>query len=187
MHADPDVLAHCVAIILARDERDGTALMRLAERLRFGTIIRHSSAWGPDPFDQRLVFFLVHFDFDMDQRKQLLKERRQAGSVSLCFAPVVLFLRDATRAEVRANIELGFDDVVSVPEDGRVIATRLAAQIGHEQVYIETRNYLGPDRHRMDGPGDVRKPEEEHARLTVLRTPEAGVQIVKRQVVAKGR
>lgn len=187
---DPSVLAHCVAIVMAKDERDGVALMRLAEKLRFGAIVAHSPALGHDRFDHRLVFYLVHFDFEPEARAKLLHERRHAGSVSLSFAPVVLFLRDATPEEVMENIEMGFDDVISVPEDGRVIGARLAAQIGQEHIYIETRNYLGPDRHRMDAPGQARaarKPAEEHAQLTILRKPEEGVHIVRRQVIAKGR
>ena len=184
---DPAILAHCVAIVMAKDERDGVALMRLAEKLRFAAIVADSPALGHDRFDHRLVFYLVHFDFDPEARAQLLYERRHAGSVSVSFAPVILFLREATPEEVLLNIEMGFDDVISVPEDGQVIATRLAAQIGQEHLYIETRNYLGPDRYRMDKPGHHRKPAEEHAQLTILRTPEAGVHIVRRQVVAKQR
>ncbi len=191
MHAhqgDPDVLAHCAAIVLADDERNRAALMSLAEKLRFGAILAHSPALGQERFNHRLVFFLVHFDFSMERRKALLRELRHAGSVSLCFAPVVLFLRDGTQEDIQGNVELGFDDVINVPQDGRAIATRLAAQIGQEHLYIETRHYLGPDRHRLDRPGQTpRKALEEHAQLTILRTPEAGVHIVRRQVVAKGR
>lgn len=193
MHAqagDPDVLAHCVAIVLAKDERDCAALMRLAEKLRFGAVVAHSPILGHDRFDHRLVYYLVHFDYADEDKRKLLFDLRHAGSVSLCFAPVVLFLRDGSAEDIQAHIEMGFDEVISVPEDGRTMATRLAAQIGHEHLYIETRNYLGPDRHRRDKPGHGqvhRKQGEKHARLTILRTPEAGVHIVRRQTVDEAR
>jgi hypothetical protein len=186
--ADPAILAHCVAIVRASNEADGEALMRLAEKLRFGSIRAHSVRLAPHSFDHRLVFFLVHFDFDVAARLQVIKAARQSGSVSLSFAPVILFLREAKPDEVQANIELGFDDVINVPEDGRVMATRLASQIDREHLYIETRNYLGPDRHRLDHLRPVqpnRPAEEPHARLTILRTVEHGVQIVKRQEAHK--
>jgi len=186
VHAsDPSILAHCVAIVLARDERDGAALMRLAEKLRFGAIVAHSPALGHERFDHRLVFYLVHFDFEPEAMHKLLFDLRHAGSVSLSFAPVVLFLREGSAEDIQHHIEMGFDDVISVPEDGRVIAMRLAAQIGQEHLYIETRNYLGPDRHRLDKPGagPKRKSGEEHAQLTILRTPEQGVHIVRRVTV----
>lgn len=183
---DPGVLAHCVAIVLAKDERDCAALMRLAEKLRFGAVVAHSPTLGHDRFDHRLVFFLVHFDYAPEAKQKLLYDLRHASSVSLCFAPVVLFLRAGSPEEIQAHIEMGFDEVISVPEDGHAMAVRLASQIGHEQLYIETRNYLGPDRHRRDKPGHnpvPRKQGEKHARLTILRTPEAGVHIVRRQTV----
>lgn len=183
------MLAHCVAIVHARDEANAIALMRLAEKLRFGAIVAASPKLGHERFDHRLVFCLVHFDIDAEARKKLVFDLRHAASVSLAYAPIVLFLRDATPEEITDNIELGFDDVISVPEDSIVVGGRLATQIGQHHLYVETRHYLGPDRHRLDKPGvgARRKPEEEHAQLTILRTPEGGVQIIRRQVVAKGR
>lgn len=186
--ADPSILAHCVAIVRAGNDTDGSALMRLAEKLRFGAVLGPTTKVVPHDYDHRLVFFLVHFDLDVAARRLALQAVRQSGSVSLSFAPVVLFLREAKPEEVLANVELGFDDVINVPEDGRVMATRLATQIGQEHLYIETRNYLGPDRHRLDRHQPVtpnRKPEEPHARLTILRTVEAGVAIVRRQEAHK--
>jgi len=187
--ADPSVLAHCIAIVVAQHERDGAALMRLAERLRFGTVLAYDARAGHDMFNHRLVFFLVHFDFDDAARRQLLGSLRNSASVSLCYAPVVMFLRDGSAEQVGACVAQGFDEVINVPAEGPEIATRLAAQIGREHLYIETRNYIGPDRHRMDhlqgAPGD-RQPEEPHARLIILRTVEAGVHIVRREGSRKG-
>lgn len=187
---DPAVLAHCVAIVMAKDERDCAALMRLAEKLRFGAIVAYSPALGHDRFDHRLVYFLVHFDYEIEAKRKLLFDLRHAGSVSLCFAPVVLFLRAGSPEDIRAHLDMGFDDVISVPQDGRVMATQLAAQIGQERLYIETRTYLGPDRRHKDRPARAPMPGDEsskHARLTILRTPEAGVQIVRRETVDKAR
>lgn len=187
--ADPGVLAHCVAIVVAKNERDGEALMRLAERLRFGDVVAYTPTLGPAPFAHRLVFFLVYFDFEHADKVQLLNNLRHSGSVSLCYAPVIVFLRDASVEQVRASIEMGFDDVINVPAEGADIATRLAAQIGRERLYIETRVYLGADRHRLDHRARNavrRQAEEPHARLTILRTVEAGVHIVRREGVRKG-
>lgn len=186
--ADPSVLAHCVAIVVAQNQVDGAALMRLAERLRFGDIIAWTPTLKHDQFSHRLVFFLVHFDFEDGAKTALLKVLRHSGSVSLCYAPVVVFLRSASGGQVRACVEMGFDDVINVPAEGPEIATRLAAQIGREQLYIETRNYIGPDRHRMDhlaAAAQPRQAEEPHARLIILRTVEEGVHIVRREGARK--
>jgi len=181
---DPSVLAHCVAIVVSQNSEDGEALMRLAERLRFGEVVAYSSKLKSEHFNHRLVFFLVHFDFANTARTQLLTDLRHSASVSLAYAPVVMFLRDASAAQVRAGVEMGFDDVINVPAEGADVAMRLAAQIGREHLYVETRNYLGPDRHRMDNVGPIprqREPEEPHARLIILRTVEDGVHIVRRE------
>mgnify|MGYP000495033356 CR=1 FL=1 len=106
----------------------------------------------------------------------------------LCYAPVVVFLRNGSVEQVRDCVEMGFDDVINVPAEGPEIATRLAAQIGREKLYIETRNYIGPDRHRLDHlipTAQPRKAEEPHTRLIILRTVEAGVHIVRREGAQK--
>ncbi len=184
---DPDVLAYCVALVVASNQRDTEALMRLAHKLRFGDIVAYSPALGHAPFAHRLVFFLVHFDFADADRVALLHSLRHSGSVSLCYAPVVMFLRDATDEQVRASVEMGFDEVINVPAEGRGMATRLAAQIGRDHLYIETRTYLGPDRYRLDQQHGrpPRQLSEPHARLFIRRTVEAGVHIVRREGVPK--
>ena len=93
---DPSVLAHCVALVVANNERDAEALMRLAEKLRFGDIAAWSPSLGHARFTHRLVFFLVHFDFNDADKLALLKSLRHSGSVTLCYAPVVIFLREAS-------------------------------------------------------------------------------------------
>ncbi|WP_193335720.1 hypothetical protein [Devosia beringensis] len=186
---DPDILAHCVALVVANNQPDTEALMRLAHKLRFGDIAAWSPTLGHAPFSHRLVFFLVHFDFGDADRLALLKNLRHSGSVSLCYAPVVMFLRDASEEQVRACVEMGFDEVINVPAEGKGMATRLAGQIGREHLYVETRNYLGPDRHRLDHRADKpaqRQAEEPHARLIIRRTVEEGVHIVRREGVPKG-
>lgn len=187
MHvADPDNLAYCVAITHAQEHANRVALMQLAEKLRFGAIVAASPDLGHDRFDHRLVFNLVHFDVDEEARGKLVHQLRHAPSVSLAYAPVVIFLLNPHPHDIAHNVELGFDEVIGLPESGRAIRTRLAGQIGQEHLYIETRHYLGPDRYRLDPPGIYRgKPEEEHTRLTILRTPEEGVQIKRRQVGGK--
>lgn len=189
MHAaDPDSLAHCVAIVAAPNAFDSEALISLGQKLKFGAVSDSSHFSGNDWHAHRLLFFLVHYGIGVEAKRKLLHKVRHAGSVNICFAPVVLFLQNGRPEEVSEHIEMGFDDVVSLPEDAHALRLRLAGQIGREQTYIETRTYLGPDRRRLEPPGHShpdRSDGEEHARLTLLRQPEEGVQILRRQVVHK--
>ncbi|KRA42588.1 hypothetical protein ASD80_09100 [Devosia sp. Root635] len=188
--ADPGVLAHCAAIVVAHDEPDTAALISLGEKVGFGVVSGSADFAGNDWHIHRILFFLVHYGIGMDAKRQLLDRVRHAGSVNICFAPVVLFLQDGPGDEMLEYIEMGFDDVICLPENSHIVSTRLASQIGQEQTYIETRRYLGPDRRRMELPGHShpeRTGDQDHTNLTLLRTPEMGVQILRRQLIVKAR
>lgn len=184
-------LARCSAIALAPSEPDCEALMTLARRLGFGSVhgFTEPEKAGAVP-SHNLLFFLVHFALTTEDKKRFLKQLRRAPTINVCFAPVVVFLTDGPGEQVAEHINMGFDDVISLPQDSRVLAARLAAQVGREQLYIETGTYLGPDRRRLERPEHShpeRTGETEHTRLTILRTPEQGVQVLRRQVFYKGR
>ncbi|ODT78414.1 MAG: hypothetical protein ABS76_23775 [Pelagibacterium sp. SCN 64-44] len=184
-------LAKCSAIALARNEPDCEALMTLARKVGFGSVhgFTDPQQAGAVP-SHNLLFFLVHFALPEDAKKRFLEQLRSAATINVCFAPVAVFLPDGPGDRVIEHIEMGFDDVICLPENSRVLAARLAAQVGRELLYIETHSYLGPDRRRMELPGQVhpaRTGDTEHTRLTILRTPEHGVQILRRQVFFKGR
>lgn len=180
--ADPTMLAYCAAIVVARDEADSRALISLGEKLGFGTV-RDFSHFANDWHAHPLMFFLVHYGIGREAKRQLLDRLRRANSVNICFAPVVLFLQNAQADEARTFMEMGFDDVICLPEDSLVLSTRLATQFGREHTYIETRSYIGPDRAEASGHIAGRN----HATLTLLRTPEDGVQILRRQIVSRTR
>lgn len=184
-------LAACSAIALARSEPDCEALMALARKVGFGSVHGFTDAdKASDVPSHKLLFFLLHFALAPETKKQFLRQVRGAASVNLCFAPVVMFLPDGPGDRVLEHIEMGFDDVICLPENSRILAARLSAQIGQEQLYIETRTYLGPDRRRMELPDHThpaRTGDTEHTRLTILRTPEHGAQVLRRQVFFKGR
>lgn len=184
-------LARCSAIALAPSEPDLEALMTLARRLGFGSVHGFTDPEEASAVPSyNLLFFLVHFALSTEGKKRFLKQLRRAATINVCFAPVVVFLPDGPGDQVIEHIGMGFDDVISLPENSRVLAARLAAQVGREQLYIETGSYLGPDRRRMERAEHshpARTGETEHTRLTIVRTPEQGVQVLRRQVFFKGR
>ena len=188
--ADPGILAHCAAIVVAHDAHDTAALTTLGQKVGFGAVSGSAQFTGNDWHAHRVLFFLVHYGIGLDAKRQLLDKVRHANSINICFAPVVLFLQDGPVDEMLEYIDMGFDDVICLPENSHILSTRLSTQIGREHLYIETRSYLGPDRRRMELAGQSH-PERtggfEHTKLTVLRTPELGVQILRRQLFIKGR
>lgn len=191
VHAgDPHILVHCAAIAVARDDFDSAALIDIGQKVGFGAVADFSHFSDKDWHAFPLLYFLVHHGIGGTAKRALLDKLRHASSVNICFAPVVLFLQDGPGSAMLEYIEMGFDDVITLPEDSRILSTRLATQIGQEQVYVETRNYLGPDRRRMEPAGHThpgRMGQEDYTKLTLLRSPELGVQVLRRQLVVRAR
>lgn len=185
---DTDLLSDCAAIVVAHDRRGGAVLLSLASRVGFGSVTTHEDVVGANKLAQKLLFFLVHYDIGASAKKQLLADLRNSPYDSIRFAPVIVFVPDGPGDDVLHHIEMGFDDVICLPENSHVLSSRLASQIGQEHLFIQTETYLGPDRRRMELPGHSH-PERtggfEHTRITIMRTAEAGVRVVRRQLVLK--
>jgi hypothetical protein len=185
---DTDLLADCSAIVVAHDKRDSAVLLSLAARVGFGSVTTHeerADAHGPL---HSLLFFLVHYGIGVTAKKQLLADLRSSPFDAIRFAPVVIFVPDGPYDDVLFHIEMGFDDVICLPENSHVLSSRLAGQVGQDHLFIQTATYLGPDRRRMEMPGQThpgRTGGFEHTRITIRRTAETGVQVVRRQLFMK--
>lgn len=185
---DSDLLADCAAIVVAHDKHDCAALLSLGAKVGFGSVTTYADAEAAGKSAHRLLFFLVHFGIGLAAKKQLLAELRGSPFDNIRFAPVVVFVPDGPGDDMLLHIEMGFDDVICLPENSHVLSSRLSGQIGQEHLFIETESYLGPDRRRMELPGQShpgRTGGFEHTRLTILRTAEAGVRVVRRQLFIK--
>jgi hypothetical protein len=179
------LLTGCAAIVVAHDDGDCTALRSLAQRVGFGLVTSLSQSGD---LAQRLPFFLVHYGMAVATKKHVLAQLRGASDDNVRFAPIVLFVPDGPSDEMLFYIEMGFDDVICLPDKSHILEARLAAQIGQERRFIETKTYLGPDRRRMetDRHGRARRSVDyEHTRLTIIRQPGVGVRIVHRELFLK--
>jgi hypothetical protein len=186
--AETGLLSDCTAIVVAQEQPDCATLRALAERVGFGSVTEFSRAIPIDGSTRRLPYFLVHYGIGTAAKKQLLTQLRSDGADNVRYAPVVLFVPDGPADEMLFYIEMGFDDVICLPENTHILASRLASQIGQEQLFIETRHYLGPDRRRMEAPGYThagRSAQQDHTRLVIVRLPDLGVQVLSRQLFLK--
>lgn len=186
--AETGLLGGCDAIVVAHDEQVGAALLALAERVGFGSVTTLSDAPHGADTDRGLTFFLMHYGLGNAAKKLLLSRLRSTPSDNVRYAPIVLFIPDGPSEEILFYIGMGFDDVICLPENSHIVASRLATQIGQEHLYIETRTYLGPDRRRMELPGEShpeREGDYEHTKVTIVRKPGAGVKVIRRQLFLK--
>jgi hypothetical protein len=186
--AESGLLGGCAAVVVAHDDHDSAALQALAERVGFGSVSTLSEGPHREDPEHSLTFFLLHFGLGNAGKKLLLSRLRGHPSDNVRFAPIVLFIPDGPSEEILFYIGMGFDDVICLPENSHIVASRLATQISQEHLYIETQSYLGPDRRRMELPGDThpeRKGDYEHTKLTIVRKPGVGVKVIRRQLFLK--
>ena len=186
--AEAGLLSACAAIVVAHDERDSATLVALGGRVGFGSVTPFAQATLDNDPAHRLPFFLVHYSLGNAAKKLLLSRLRGAPSDNIRFAPIVLFIPDGPSEEILFYIGMGFDDVICLPENSHILASRLSTQIGQEHMFVETRTYLGPDRRRMELAGHThpdRAGDYEHTKLTIIRKPGVGVRIARRQLFLK--
>lgn len=186
--AETGLLSACAAVVVAHNERDSATLVALGGRVGFASVTPFSQVTLADDPAHHMPFFLVHYGLGNAAKKLLLSRLRSAPSNNVRFAPVVLFIPDGPSEEILFYIGMGFDDVICLPENSHILASRLSTQIGQEHMFIETRTYLGPDRRRMELPGQThpdRTGDFEHTKLTIIRKPGIGVQVVRRQLFLK--
>jgi hypothetical protein len=179
------MLSECNAFIIAPSRTETTQLEHLAERVGFGDI---ASSFSPQRLIHTLTFFLLHYRLSEVAMHRVIDEVRNSEDVETRYAPIVLISDDCPVDRLLGYIQLGFDDVIALPEKREELESRLAGQLHSEQIYYETDDYLGPDRRRMELPthrDDRRTGATPFARLLVRRDPVNGVSVQRRHTIGQ--
>lgn len=179
------MLRTCGAMVVAATAADDAALVELGRLIGFGAV---ESGLSPTETvaSYPVVFFLVHVGLPESAKIALLERLRRSGTDRLRYAPAILMTQDGPAETVLRHIDMGFDDVVIVPERRDVLLGRLAKQLTSPPPYIRTSNYLGPDRRRMEKPEDPGDPRRTgshpFSRLTIRRDPAIGNMVARREI-----
>ena len=176
------MLSACQAILFGRTPIQEKFLRSLAQRCGFG----HIGGFGDVTENVAPInFILVHYLLGDELLSGILRAIRSSDSL-LRFSPVILIADDCPFERVLAYIELGLDDVISLPENREEIIQRLATQLDTEHTYFETLDYFGPDRRRMraDAGDDRRKGTAGHSRYRFRRDVSCGIEIIDHEVYA---
>ena len=98
------------------------------------------------------------------------------------YAPVVLFAADGPFEQYLSYIDMGFDDIITLPENATIVEQRLIAQLDTEHTYFETATYFGPDRRRMEVevPHQFQRSDapHSHVRHYFARDPRRGIVVL---------
>ena len=173
----------CRAYVMAANLRDSLALETAAHHLGFGEVVcgldspAHAGHTGTT-----ITYFFLDYRMRDEELVDTLAAIREERSSRLCYSPVILFTADQVAETVVRYVRFGFDDVISLPARRDELAERLADQLYGEQLYIETKDYFGPDRRRLDRGAELRLGISPHTRLVFERDPRRGVRVLDREV-----
>jgi CheY-like chemotaxis protein len=185
------MLSFCRAFIVAQTPAQNRSLINLADRAGFGLIgtVLGERRVAIEAARREIAFFLVHHQIPDAAKLAVLERIRQSSDDAIRYAPVCLIINDCPFETVLKYVEFGFDDIVTLPERRDALVGRLLGQLDTPHIYIETTDYLGPDRRRMEVAthhrDERRRGDEGFLRLTVHRSVEGGVRIVRRELVGR--
>ncbi len=173
------------AFVVGPPDGPGAALTDLARSLGFASIQGFSSVAAADTQAQHtpLLFFLFAAVDDVNALKGVADAIRFSPGRRIRFSPMVYFSESPSIDAIRTCVEMGFDDVITLPFTHRRVSQRLDRLIDHTQVYHETADYLGPDRGAKDTHGQQRR---QYRRLEIIRTAIGGVNVMRDEMQLAG-
>ncbi len=173
----------CRAYVMAANLRDSLALETAAHHLGFGEVVCGLGGGArtvrPGP---TITYFFLDYRLRDEELIDTISAIRAERSSRLCYSPIILFTADRAAETVVRYVRFGFDDVISLPARRDELAERLADQLHVEHVYIETKDYFGPDRRRLDRGAELRFGISPHTRLVFERDPRRGTRVLDREV-----
>ena len=179
------VLSDCAAVACCSIGAPLKSLEHFARATGFGRFMHYLDVAELRARPAPIIYFLLHFATADAEKAETLARLRQYPSPKVRLAPVVLITQDCDAGTFLNYVQMGFDDILCLPERSQLLVDRLTRQLNHEIVYIETSDYFGPDRRRMEVPGAQhaarRSTAHMHTRLTIYRSLADGPVILERQ------
>ena len=184
------MLAGCRAYVVARSDQQTRSLSNLARAVGFSYVasVLGDDAVSLDGLENTVVYFFMHYGLGDEVMTSVLGKLRSAPSDAIRYAPVLLVIDDCPFETMLKYVRFGFDDIITLPEKRTILADRLVGQLNTDHVYVETDDYLGPDRRRLELAGaPERRDQMPSMRLVIHRSIEQGVRVVRREVGSPAR
>lgn len=171
------------AYVVGPDDGPGTALKELARQIGFESVMPYRSIQQAEQqsLQTPLIFFLFSAVSRPRKMQPMADAIRQSESRRVRFSPMIYFSENPSLATIRSCIEMGFDDVITLPFTLARIVERLQRQVEKPVVYFETATYFGPDRHvpQNDQQHAGRGSGGQYRRLEILRSAHMGINVLK--------
>lgn len=172
------------AYVVGPEDGPGAALMDMARGLGFYGLTPFTTIGQAEQQTQQtpICFFLFAATEDVDSLRSVADSIRFSPSRKLRFSPLIYFSESPSVEAIRSCLNMGFDDIITMPFTRRRVMERIARQVGQNLVYYETSNYFGPDRRgRTTAPerdGDKRLGGQ-FRRLEIVRSLVNGVNVLR--------
>lgn len=177
------MLERCLAHLIARDDAQVHMLERIGARAGFVAMQPLGAPQDQVLHAFKLNYFLVHHELGPQTLEAVLRSVRASIIDDVRYAPIVLFAEDGPFEQYLSYIDMGFDDIITLPENAAIVEQRLIAQLDTEHMYFETATYFGPDRRRMEvePPEQFKRQDAPHAHVRHFfeRDPRRGIVVVR--------
>lgn len=162
------------AHIVGPQDGPGAALSDLARSLGFAVVQPYAGLGPAEAQAQQtpLMFFLFAAVEDVATLKATADSIRFANARRIRFSPLVYFSESPSVDAIRACVEMGFDDVITLPFTGSRVRDRLGRLIDRKLVFFESAHYFGPDRRSAADGGASR-------RIEIIRSADVGVSVIR--------
>lgn len=169
------------AFVVGPADGPGAAVVDMARGLGFASVAGYSGIAAADSQVRTtpLVFFLFSAVADVTSLREVASSIRYATSRRIRFSPMVYFAETASIDTIKRCIDMGFDDVITLPFTRSRLETRIERLVDRTQVYCETAHYFGPD-HR--GMTDHDEDAGQYRRLEIVRSSDHGVSVVRDEI-----
>jgi DNA-binding response OmpR family regulator len=179
------VLSECAAIACCSPGAPMRGLEHFSMATGFGLFVHSRDLSGLKAQRFKNLFFLVHFALPDPDKSEFLTVLRRNSANRVRLSPVILVTQDCDVDVFLGYVQMGFDDILCLPDSADLLVDRLVGQLNHDILYIETADYFGPDRRRMEVQGASHAARVSnahlHTRLVIHRSLAEGPVIVQRQ------
>ena len=134
------------AYVVGAEHGPGATLLEIVRGLGFASTSRFTSLAVADQQHSSLAFFLFSAVDDVETLRPIAEAVRAYPSRKLRFSPLIYFSQNPSLDAIRQCINMGFDDVITLPFTQARVHERIQRQIGRPLAYFKTASYFGPDR-----------------------------------------
>lgn len=174
------------AFVVGGHDGQGAVLKELAKQIGFDRVYsyRGMASVEKQAATSPLLYFFFAGVADLRKLRPTALDIRGSQNPRIRFSTMVYFSKSPPLETIKGCINLGFDDIITLPFTHTRVVSRLSRQLDRKLVFFETPTYFGPDRrdrleheegHALRGTGG------QYRRLEIVRNALAGVSVLSEE------